>query len=228
MFSIILLGLDWTLRFTAWRHPAFRARLKEKNFVAQIKIADDRAGRYFRFEDGRLRSTSGVHPNPDVCLAFKSKSIAVKLLIPPVDYQQQIDAQKEFNLTMSGPDELTYWFAQTIMLTQNLHWKFGVAEANGETKYTSMTNGGPIFVYVKDGKIIRTTPITFDDSDPGTWTIEARGRKFTPPRQTSLAPHGANWKSCVYSPDRIPYPLETGRFRSRWRAQLRKSRRLGL
>src|SRR5439155_5033722 len=31
---------------------------------------------------------------------------------------------------------------------------------------------------------------------------------FTPPRKTSLAPHGQNAKSIVYSPDRLLYPMK--------------------
>ena len=46
-FYLILLGLDWLIRFTAWRYPAFKARLGEQNFTAQIKIGDDTAGRYY-------------------------------------------------------------------------------------------------------------------------------------------------------------------------------------
>ena len=207
-FYLILLGLDWLIRFTAWRHPAFKARLGEQNFTAQIKIGDDTAGRYYSFQDGVFSSHAGIHPEPDVCLSFKSQTIAVKLLVPPVDYQQQIDAQKEFNLKMTGPDELTYWFAQTIMKTQNSHWKFGVDLADGTKRYTSMTNGGPIQVDVKAGKLVRTGIIEFSDDDPGTWTIEARGKKFSPPRKTTLSPHGQNWKSAVYSPDRILTPLK--------------------
>ena len=33
-------------------------------------------------------------------------------------------------------------------------------------------------------------------------------KKFTPPRKTSLAPHGQTVKSIVYSPDRILYPMK--------------------
>ncbi len=44
-------------------------------------------------------------------------------------------------------------------------------------RYCNMANGGPLFVYVKDGKIVRTTPIEFDDSDGASWTIEARGHE---------------------------------------------------
>ena len=71
-----------------------------------------------------------------------------------------------------------------------------------------MANGGPLFVYVKDDKIIRMTPIDFDDRDPQPWTIKAKGKEFTPPRTTSLAPHGQTVKSTIYSPDRILYPMK--------------------
>ena len=79
---------------------------------------------------------------------------------------------------------------------------------DGSMRYCNMTNGGPVFVYVKDGKIVRITPIDFDDTDAQPWTIEARGMKFTPPRRTTLAPHGQNYKSMVYSPDRLLHPMK--------------------
>ena len=41
--------------------------------------------------------------------------------------------------------------------------EYGTKVGKGVMRYTSNTNGGPVFVYVKDGKIIRITPIEFDD-----------------------------------------------------------------
>jgi molybdopterin guanine dinucleotide-containing S/N-oxide reductase-like protein len=78
----------------------------------------------------------------------------------------------------------------------------------GVIRYTSNTNGGPVFVYVKDDKIIRITPIEFDDSDAKPWTIKARGKAFTPPRKTTISPHTLIFKSMIYSPDRILYPMK--------------------
>ena len=207
-FSIILWALAALLKLRAWTHTGFRKRLAEKSFVAQIKIQDDSRGRYFEFRDGSVRSHGGIHANPDVCLSFTSAELAADLLTPPIDYLEQINAQKEFQLKMEGPDELTYWFAQTIIRAQTAGWQFGTTQADGSIRYTNNSNGGPVFVDVKDGKIIRITPITFTDEDAGTWTIAARGKKFTPPRKTSLAPHGQNWKSMIYSPDRILYPMK--------------------
>ena len=56
-------------------------------------------------------------------------------------------------------------------------------------RLTNCTTGGPVFVDVEDGKIVRMTPIDLDDDDKGDWVIEARGRTFTPPRRTTLSPH---------------------------------------
>jgi len=71
-------------------------------------------------------------------------------------------------------------------------------------KLTNGTTGGPVFVYVKDGKIIRITPMEFHESDAPSWVIEARGRKFSPPRKTTLSPYSFAWRSMIYSPKRLP------------------------
>jgi trimethylamine-N-oxide reductase (cytochrome c) len=86
--------------------------------------------------------------------------------------------------------------------------KYGKKLRRGVTRYCNMTNGGPVFVDVKDGKIIRLTPIDLTPEDGASWTIEAKGQKLTPPRKTTLAPHGQNAKSIVYSPDRLLYPMK--------------------
>ncbi len=207
-FSLLLYGLLILLRYCAWRYPAFRNRLKEKDFTAQIRTKDRKIGRYYAFAKGSIRSKHGIHHDPDVSLVFKNANIAARLLMPPIDQLEQINAQKDFVIELEGPDELTSWFTQTIMLTQTIGWKYGTEIGNGTVRYTGMTNGGPVFIYVKDGKIVRITPISFDDSDPEPWVIEARGKKFKPPRKTTLAPHGMNWKSMVYSPDRLLHPMK--------------------
>ncbi len=207
-FSVVLYGLLQMMRFQAWRHPKYAARLREMNFTAQIKTKDNSVGRYYTFEDGRIKSGRGIHPNPDMTLAFKTAEIAFGLLLPPVNQLDQVNAMKDFKITLEGADQQTSWFTQTVMMAMTAHWKFGVAMGNGVTRFVNMTNGGPVFLYVKDGKIVRMTPIVFDETDPQPWTIEARGKKFTPPRKTSLAPHGMNWKSMVYSPDRLLYPMK--------------------
>jgi molybdopterin guanine dinucleotide-containing S/N-oxide reductase-like protein len=207
-FAIILWGMVVLLKYTAWKHPKFRARLKEKNLIAQIKSADNAVGRWIQFENGRIRSASGIRDDADICMAFKSAELGAKLLTPPINWLDQINALKDFKLTMTGDDGLANWFAQTTMMTQSIGWSWGRDMGNGVQRTCNMTNGGPVFVDTKDGKILRMTPINFDDTDPAPWTIKARGMEFTPPRRTTLAPHGQNAKSIVYSPDRCLYPMK--------------------
>jgi anaerobic selenocysteine-containing dehydrogenase len=75
-------------------------------------------------------------------------------------------------------------------------------------RLTQLTTGGPCYVDVQDGKIIRITPIEFDDTDAPSWQIEARGRTFVPPRKTSMSAWTAAHKSTIYSPKRILTPLK--------------------
>ena len=75
-------------------------------------------------------------------------------------------------------------------------------------KLTNSTTGGPVFVYVKGGRIIRVTPMALDESDAPSWTIEARGRNFSPPRKTTISPYSLGYRSMVYSPKRILHPLK--------------------
>ena len=45
-FPVILFGFAQVLKYAARRHPAFRARVAERNLVAQIKARDEEIGRY--------------------------------------------------------------------------------------------------------------------------------------------------------------------------------------
>jgi trimethylamine-N-oxide reductase (cytochrome c) len=189
-FSILLWGLVQALKLAARFYPAFAARIRERNVIAQFKIQDNSAGRWIKFDNGKIRSGSGIHAKPDLSIFFQNEAIAVEFLTPPFDQLVRIDAAKNFKVGMSGPDELVVWFAATLTYMTTVGWKSGTDMGNGVMRYTNGTNGGPIFVYVKDGKIIRITPMDFDADDAPSWSITARGKTFTPPRKTSLAAHG--------------------------------------
>jgi trimethylamine-N-oxide reductase (cytochrome c) len=196
------------LKRTAKKYPSFKNRLKEKDFTAQLKVIDNSEGRYFTFSEGKVISRKGIHRSPDIAMTFSSAALAVKLLTSPEDHLTRINAMKNFQLGLEGPDELTWWFMETLSLMNSAGTEYGTDLGKGVKRLTSNTNGGPVFVYVKDGRIIRITPIDFDDNDAQPWTIEARGKKFTPPRKTTLSPYSFAWKSLVYSPDRLLYPMK--------------------
>ncbi|MCP4121401.1 MAG: molybdopterin-dependent oxidoreductase, partial [Bacteroidetes bacterium] len=204
----ILFGMATAIKITAARHKSYKKRIQSKDFIAQIRTLDNSSGRYFVFTPQKFYSKKGFHQNPDVQMIFKDAELAVKLFTPPQDQLDMINAAKEGKIMVEGHDELSIWFIETLNMLLTIGAKFGMDMSDGVMRYTSNTNGGPIYVYVKDGKILRITPIEFDDSDAKPWTIEARGKKFTPPRKTTVSPHTMAWKSMVYSKDRLLYPMK--------------------
>jgi len=82
-----------------------------------------------------------------------------------------------------------------------------------EQEFIQCTVGGPVKVTVVDGKITRMRPIIFDDkADAPSWVIDARGRKFTPPRKTTLQSYEVPERTRVYAENRIKYPLKRKHF----------------
>lgn len=207
-FSVILFGMVQALRVTARIYPEFAEHLKQKNLTAQFKLQDKPEGRWLKLENGKITSKKGIYQNPDLSIIFKNKAIAEEFLTPPFDQLVRIDAAKNFKVGLEGPDELAVWFMSTLARMETMTWKSGTDMGNGVVRYTSGTNGGPVFVYVKDDKILRITPMEFDDEDAPSWSIKARGKTFTPPRRTTLAAHGMCQKSMVYSKDRLLYPMK--------------------
>lgn len=207
-FSVLLWGLLQTLRFMARRHQHFAKRLAERNFTAQMLTKDKAVTRHFTFRNGKIVSSRGLHPAPDITITVASSELGLRLFSLHVDEIERVEAIKGFQLQADGPDELVVWFTQTLNMIPMLEWEFGTDLGNGVKRFVTNTNGGPAFVHVKDGKVIRLTPIEFDDSDAPTWSIEARGKRWTPPRQTSMASHTVCQKSTIYSPNRLLYPMK--------------------
>ena len=82
-----------------------------------------------------------------------------------------------------------------------------------EKVFIQCTVGGPVRVYVEDGKIVRMRPIIFDDSiDAPSWVINARGRNYTPPRKTTLQSYIIPERTRVYAENRIKYPMRRKNF----------------
>src|SRR5205807_10470196 len=106
-FKIILWGMAQLLKYAAWRYPTFRARLKECNLVGQLKARDEEIGRWYAIRDGRISSGAGLRADADVTLGFKTAALGADLLMPPVNWLDQINAQKDFKLTVDGPEDLS-------------------------------------------------------------------------------------------------------------------------
>lgn len=203
----ILLGLVPVLRNAA-RNPAFAAHMKEHDCIAQIRLKDGSIGRYLVFKNGKVTSFAGIHPNPDVQMIIRDVETALMLMKPNQDRGEAVHAAKQFRVVNIGPDHLVVWFLQLMNHMQRAGTKYGTKMADGTIRYTTNGNGGPTYVYVRNGKIVRLTPIDLEDSDAPSWSITARGKTFTPRRRGFVNPHALSQKSQVYSKDRLLYPMK--------------------
>ncbi len=208
LLKTILFAIPQVLRVTAHKYPAFREQMRERDCVVQIKLKDNSIGRYYTFTAGKIRSTAGIHANPDVLMLFQDLRTALKFLKPPISQADVIHAAKQFKIMVLGADDLVVWFMQLMNRMQTVGLQYGTPMKDGSVRYTTNTNGGPLFVYVKDGRILRMTPIDFDDSDASSWSISARGKTFTPKRQATVNPYALALKSQVYSDKRVLYPMK--------------------
>jgi trimethylamine-N-oxide reductase (cytochrome c) len=73
---------------------------------------------------------------------------------------------------------------------------------------TNCTNAGPITVYVQGGKVVRIRPLVVDENDMRSWTIEADGQCYSPPKKVTVAPFVLAERNRLYSDDRIRTPLK--------------------
>ena len=73
-------------------------------------------------------------------------------------------------------------------------------------------SGAPCQVDSSDGKITRIRPYFYDkeytDEHCNPWKIHARGKTFSAPDRVTITPFGLGYKSRVYSPNRVRYPLK--------------------
>lgn len=208
IFETMLAGVPWALRATAMIYPEFKAQMKEKDLVAQMKIQDNSKGRWFELKNGKVTSKSGIHPNPDVTIWFKNERVAFKALKPPKDYGALVHAGKNFQMGVEGDDPLVCWWMELLGSMLTVGYKFGEKRQDGTHRYVNNTNGGPVYVDVKDGKIVRITPIDYSADDAASWSIDARDKKFTPPRKATVTSYSLAWKSMIYSEDRNLYPMK--------------------
>ncbi len=158
LLVLILWLMPTALRIAARKFPSMRAHLGLGNWVIQLRLRDNSLARQLHFRSGRISARWGVAPAPDAELVFMDAPTARRMLAPTTDHAFLIDALKNFKITQGGSDQALVWFGQLVNTMKTASWRRGMKMKDGTTRYVTLTNGGPVFVFVKDGKIIRTTP----------------------------------------------------------------------
>jgi trimethylamine-N-oxide reductase (cytochrome c) len=208
VLQVVLRALGPMLKGAARRNPAFRALLARHDAVIQIQLRDGSICRHFILAGGKVVSRAGAAERPHVVMSFKDVATALAVMNPNPDMGTVVHAAKNFKVMVMGPDPLATWWMQALNAMAKSGLRFGTPMPDGTQRYTNLTNGGPLFVYVRDGRIVRVTPIEYDAQDAAPWTLRARGREFTPRRIGLVAPHALSVKSTTYAPNRVAYPMK--------------------
>jgi len=212
VFASLLEGIASTIQSQAGKYSKLAAKLTEHDICAQVRLADRSEGRWFLFKGGKLSSGKGLRDDARVELVFKTPELAVRSLRPDRDHATYVNGVKYNQIKLLGDDIPAIWFDEILMtsLEAPVYYGdgYGADIGNGVRRLVNGTTGGPLFVYVKDGRIIRMTPIDLTDDDAPGWTIRARGHDLSPPRKLTINTHGSGWKALIYSKDRNLYPMK--------------------
>ena len=207
--------LDGLLNALASAAPEYKKEVSKYDAKILLRLQDSSQGRLLAFCGGAVSGQDETESGQaGTEIVFDNGRTARDIISGYMHGRAEafVAAEKNGRIVIKGDGEIAVWLFSLLMKVSMFNTLYaggcGVEMPNGEMRYVSGTNGGPVFVYVKDGKIIRMTPIDFDEEDAKPWTIKARGQEFTPPKRATVAPYTVGWKSLVYSPDRILYPLK--------------------
>lgn len=201
--------LPAALNLKGRQDSTFKQRLQAKELSALISVRAEKLFCCLVFSGGTVVREKSAPASPDVEIIFNDARTVMKLMAEPENMLVLLNAMKNFRVEVCGRDEDVSWFIQTLKhLEPAKELEFGIHMKDGTIRYVNNTNGGPVFVYVRDGRIVRITPVEFDDTDGASWTIEARGRTFTPPRRGTVNPYVFGLRSLIYSKDRLLYPMK--------------------
>ena len=191
-FPVILFGAAQLLKITARRHPDFKARVKERNIVAQIMARDEEIGRWYRVP----RRQDHVARRPARQARHQIGVQERRDRRPTADAADQLarsDQRAEgFQAHRRGPGGSHQLVRPDLMMMQSVGWKIGMPDAR---RLDALLQHGQWRAALRLCQGRQDHPHDADRvrrHDPQPWTIEARGQKFTPPRKTTLAPHGQN------------------------------------
>ena len=113
-FTLLLFFLKKKMVSRAAKDPAFKDRLKEKNFTIVIKTVAGK-GRFFTFEDGEVISKGKNFPDGQVALIWKDGATAISVMASGSN-EKMMKALQAGDLKIEGDAQFALWFAETAKI----------------------------------------------------------------------------------------------------------------
>ena len=111
--TLLLYILKIKLRRAAKKNPAFKKRLKKRDYTLVIRTADGSRGRFFTFANGEVVSRNGLHTKPDVELVWNNAATAFRALAAGDD-KTVMQAMGKSQLRIEGNLDHFFWFGDVV------------------------------------------------------------------------------------------------------------------
>ena len=108
-FTVLLFALGQILQMASIVHKPFKRYIRKTAARVLIKTADNRRGRLFVFDKGKVSSRAGVHDRFDVALIFKDAATGFAVLTSKAK-DASFNAAAEGNLKVAGTSFYAQWF----------------------------------------------------------------------------------------------------------------------
>ncbi|MFP3980176.1 MAG: hypothetical protein ACLFUY_02190 [Desulfobacterales bacterium] len=112
-FSALLFVLAGILRFAAWFNREFRKFIRPVRVRILIKTADNRRGRLFVFDRGKVSTRRGAHADHDAALVFSDPAAGFSVLTDKRP-SASFDAAADGKLRVEGMSIYAQWFEQAM------------------------------------------------------------------------------------------------------------------
>ncbi len=114
-FKLLLFILLKKLQGAAKKNPAFKEFIKGKKLKVNIKTADNKKGRQFIFDNGKISSMPGVRKDSDVSMVWCDAATAFKTMSSPNE-EAPVAALTEQQLVIEGSFKGFAWFSRSLDL----------------------------------------------------------------------------------------------------------------
>lgn len=112
-FKLLLLILLKKLQGASKKNPAFKHFIKTKNMKISIQTADNKNGRQFIFDNGKISSRSGIHEDSSMSMVWSDAATGFKVMSSP-NQEAPVAALVEEKLIVRGNFKDFAWFSKSL------------------------------------------------------------------------------------------------------------------
>jgi hypothetical protein len=114
-FWFLLLILGWRMRWLANHNDAFKEKLEGKDIILQFRTESAKVARYYIIKNQKVKPIAGIHPKPNMCMAFKDAKYAFETIMSASkDKMAFMKGMGSKDIVVTGEAQEMMWFMSLI------------------------------------------------------------------------------------------------------------------